>query len=82
MIHSSTYYDYTGLTSGHKRPVEVEQAYSAMLDAWAVYNDACDRLENGDPMVNNEILTSLRTAAIRMDGEYSRIYDEAYSMPF
>ena len=81
-MNAADYYDWTGLTSGHKRPVEVERAYSAMLDAWAVYSDACDRLEDGDTTITNDTLTSLRTAAIRMDGEYSRIYDEAYSMPF
>lgn len=74
-MDNAPYYDYTGLTSGHKRPEEVEQAHEAALDAWAIYNDACDRIEDGED-IPQETLMRLRQIAMRKDGEYSLEYDK------
>ena len=67
---TDTTYDYTGLTSGHKRPPLVERLYTEMIDAWAAYMAATDE----DPL-DHERLFVLHRAAKRADHAYSDAYN-------
>ena len=67
--HHALVQDYTGLTSGHQRPAKVEQAYDAMIEAWADYNFACDA-----SIYTPEQLMEIRNHAREIDAEYHRLY--------
>ena len=64
-------HDYTGLMSGHRRPLAVEQAHDASIEAWAAYIAATDL----EPMPSIEELDALRQKAFAADVQYQSVYD-------
>lgn len=69
--HHATVKDYTGLVSGHTRPLAVEQAHDASLEAWAQYIRATDI----EPLPSAAELDALRQAAFQADVWYDTIYN-------
>jgi hypothetical protein len=61
-------YDWTGLRSGHIRPLKVEEAYTDQIDAWGNYIAACDEGKT------NPELEALRLVAIQKGQAYQSIY--------
>jgi len=72
--HHSLTQDYTGLVSGHQRPLAVEEAHQLMLDAWADYNTACDMRKEDDYEALKGIQTLYWTAQ-DADKNYSAVYN-------
>jgi len=71
--HHALVQDYTGLTSGHQRPVKVHDADHARLDAWADYIALCDKYESGR-LLDSSIVINAREVAQALDAEYHRLY--------
>jgi len=68
--HHALTQDYTGLTSGHIRPLPVQEAYDAMISAWSDYTFATDVR-----FYTPEQLTEIRQAAVNADAYYAQVYD-------
>ena len=68
---------WTGLTSGHKKPKVIQEAYDRMIDAWAEYTHLCDLLE--ERLATAEQLLAAKEKAMKADDEYNQTYHDYYS---
>lgn len=63
-----TTYDWTGLTTGHPKPIKVQEAYDDMIAAWSAHMSMADLFEIG--LATHEDIARTLGAAQMADRNY------------
>jgi len=72
MTTADTTYDYTGLVSGHPRPIRVQEAYDDMIAAWAEYMAMTEKFCDG--LASHADIQRMLERAQAADRQYQFVY--------